>query len=142
MNRDHPILVVEDDVLDVKNIRRSFEKNRVSNPLLFAQDGEEALAMLRREPPHEAVPRPGLILLDLNLPRKSGIEFLREFKSIPSLREIPAVVLTTSDEPSDRRQAYEFGAAGYIVKPVTFSRFTDAIKRFDLYWSLCEVPNP
>ncbi len=140
MKRESTILVVEDDVLDVKNIKRSFQRNRVANPIAFVQDGEQAMAYLRREPPFEDALRPGLILLDLNLPRKSGLEFLREYKRDPDLRGIPAVILTTSDEPSDRDTSYELGVAGYILKPVDFGRFTDAMKRLDLYWSLCEVP--
>jgi CheY-like chemotaxis protein len=144
MRRDVPILVVEDDVLDVKNIRRSFAENRVVNPLYFVKDGEQAMAYLKREPPYDGpglAPRPGLILLDLNLPRMNGISFLERYKSDAELCSIPAVVLTTSNEESDRAKTYELGIAGYIVKPVQFPKFIEAIKRFDLYWSICEVPN-
>lgn len=144
MKRDVPILVVEDDALDVKNIRRSFLENHVLNPLFFAQDGEMALSFLRNEGAFAdplLAPRPGLILLDLNLPRMNGLDFLAAYKSVPELQGIPSVVLTTSDEESDRLRSYRLGIAGYIVKPVVFSHFVDAIRRFDLYWSLCEVPN-
>lgn len=143
MNREVPILVAEDDALDVKNIRRAFADNHIVNPLSFVSDGEAALAYLRNQPPYEdrkRYPRPGLILLDLSMPRMGGLAFLEEYKKDPQLRAIPTVVMTTSDEESDRVRSYSLGIAGYIVKPVIFSAFVDAIRRFDLYWSLCEVP--
>lgn len=143
MKRDIPILVVEDDVLDAKNIRRSFAENHVVNPIYFVGDGEQALAFLHNQPPYDnpdKAPRPGIILLDLNLPKMSGLAFLEAYKAVPELRDIPSVVLTTSDEESDRLGSYKLGIAGYIVKPVVFSAFIEAIRRFDMYWSLCEVP--
>lgn len=144
MKADIPILVVEDDLIDVKHIRRSFCQNQASNPLYFVENGEEALAFLRHESPYDApqaAPRPGVILLDLNMPRMSGLEFLQAYKSDPKLNSIPGVVLTTSDQELDRTRSYQLGAAGYIVKPVEYEGFVDAMKRFDLYWSLCEVPH-
>lgn len=143
MRRDVAILLVEDDVLDVKNVRRAFADNHVLNPLYVVEDGEQALAFLRHEPPFagdDAPPRPGVILLDLNLPRMDGLSFLRAYKADEAFKSIPAVVLTTSDQESDRCGSYSMGIAGYIVKPVDFDKFAEAIRRFDLYWALCEMP--
>ena len=145
MNHDVSILVVEDDEVDIRNIRRAFGRNGIRNPVHFVEDGESALAFLRHEAPFEDpsdAPRPALILLDLNLPKMNGLEFLQTYKEDPSLRDIPAVILTTSDEPTDRRRSYEYGISGYIVKPVSFESFTEAMRRFELYWSICEVPDP
>ncbi|MGE3109402.1 MAG: response regulator [Phycisphaerales bacterium] len=144
MKRDIPILIAEDDSLDVKNIKRSFADNRVLNPLYFVGNGEEALAFLRGEPPYDGparAPQPGLILLDLNMPRLSGLEFLSLYKADPALRHIPAVILTTSDEETDLARSYEIGIAGYIVKPIEFASLVDVIRTFDLYWSICEIAN-
>lgn len=143
MRSDVSILLVEDDALDVKNVKRAFAERRISNKLFVVSDGEEALAFLRHEPPFadaEAYPRPGIILLDLNLPLMNGLSFLATYKNDPDLRRIPSVVLTTSDEESDRVRSYSVGIAGYIVKPVDFSKFVEAIQNFDLYWTLCELP--
>lgn len=143
MRREVPILVVEDDVLDVKNIKRSFEQNHVANPIFFVEDGECALQFLRHHGPFtdsSVAPRPGVILLDLNLPKMSGLDFLAAYKADLLLRDIPTVILSTSDEEADRVRSYRLGVAGYILKPVVFATFVEAMRRFDLYWSLCEVP--
>lgn len=139
------ILLVEDDRLDVKNVQRAFSEVRIGNPLHVVSNGEEALAFLRNEKPYDDAakyPRPGLILLDINMPVMSGLEFLQAYKAIPELKAIPSVVLTTSAEESDRFKSYNIGVAGYIVKPVSFISFVDAIKRFDLYWTICKLPIP
>ncbi len=143
MRRDVPLLVIEDDAIDVKNYIRAFAALRVSNPIHYVTDGEDALALLRREPPFtdaSRFPRPSLMLLDLNMPRLSGLSFLAACKADPSLRSIPAVVMTTSDQVSDQRQCYELGAAGFLVKPMAFDAFVECLRRFDQYWTLCEVP--
>src|SRR5437879_6124904 len=116
------ILLVEDDELDVMSIRRAFKKNNIVNPLYVARDGVEALAMLRGEPGALAIPdQRQLILLDLNMPRMGGIEFLRELRADPALRATPVIVLTTSDEERDKVDAYNLNVAGYIVKPIALS---------------------
>lgn len=131
------ILLVEDDDVDVMNVRRAFERNRICNPLYVAANGEAALSALRGgEVPRER----RLVLLDLNLPRMNGIEFLRELRADPSLRHIPVVVLTTSDDERDRVDAYQLNVAGYILKPVTFLRFVEAMATLDKYWTLVEIP--
>jgi CheY-like chemotaxis protein len=131
------ILLVEDDEIDVKNVQRAFRKNNILNPLSLARNGEEALEMLRSgEVPTERL----LILLDLNMPRMNGIEFLRHLRSDAALKLIPVVVLTTSNDERDRVEAYSLAVAGYVVKPVTFSRFVKAMAALDKYWTLVELP--
>lgn len=131
------ILLVEDDQVDVMNIRRAFEKNRITNPLWVARDGVEALEMLEagKVPVHHL-----LVLLDLNMPRMSGIELLREIRDREGLRHLPVVVLTTSDDERDRIDAYNLNVAGYILKPVTFFNFVEAMATLNKYWTLVELP--
>ncbi len=135
------ILLVEDDEVDVMNVRRAFKKNHITNPLYVATNGLEALAMLRGngEAP-EVPPSRRLILLDLNMPKMNGIEFLRELRADPELKQIPAIVLTTSNEERDKVEAYNLNVAGYILKPVTFSSFVEAIGTLNKYWTLSELP--
>lgn len=143
MNKDISILLVEDDLVDVKILKRAFAMSNIENTLQVVSNGEEALKLLKKEAPYDASddsPLPGLILLDLNMPIMGGIAFLEAYRQDPNLRHIPAVVLTTSDEERDRRQSYAIGIAGYIVKPVDFQKFVDAVKNIDRYWSLCELP--
>ncbi|HYW10714.1 MAG TPA: response regulator [Longimicrobium sp.] len=131
------ILLVEDDEVDVMNVRRAFQKNEIKNPLWVAANGVEGLEMLRGG----VVPRDRrLVLLDLNLPRMNGIEFLRELRADPVLRLTPVVVLTTSDDERDRVNAYDLNVAGYILKPVTFKAFVEAMATLDRYWTLVEYP--
>jgi len=131
------ILLVEDDEVDVMNVRRAFEKNNVSNPLFVAGNGLEALEMLRGD----VVPKERrLILLDLNMPKMNGIEFLEALRADPELACTPVVVLTTSNDDQDKLDAYNFNVAGYLLKPVTFSNFCERIATLDKYWTLAEMP--
>ena len=131
------ILLVEDDDLDVMNVQRAFRKNNIANPLFVAGNGEEALEMLRRgEVPAER----RLVLLDLNMPRMNGIEFLRALRADPGLKYTSVVVLTTSNDERDRVEAYNLNVAGYILKPVTFNNFCDAMLTLNKYWTLVEMP--
>lgn len=136
------ILLVEDDEVDVMNVRRAFKKNNIVNPLYLAANGLEALAMLRGEAGSEPVipAERRLILLDLNMPRMNGIEFLRELRLDRALRSIPTIVLTTSNEDRDKVEAYNLNVAGYILKPVTFSNFVDVMSTLNKYWMLNEIP--
>ena len=131
------ILLVEDDDVDVMNVKRAFEKNHITNPLFVAHDGVEALAQLRGG---EIPKGRRIVLLDLNLPRMNGIEFLREVRNDPHLRSIPVVVLTTSNDDVDKIEAYKLNAAGYLVKPVTFANFCEAMVTLNKYWMLVELP--
>jgi CheY-like chemotaxis protein len=136
------ILLVEDDEVDVMNVRRAFKKGHISNPLYVAGNGIEALKMLRGEngqPPTFPTER-RLILLDLNMPKMDGIEFLKELRTDPHLKQIPVVVLTTSNEDRDRVNAYELNVAGYLLKPVTFATFFETMSTLNKYWALCQMP--
>jgi CheY-like chemotaxis protein len=131
------VLLVEDDEVDVMNVRRAFKKNHIANPLWVAGNGLEALEMLRGD---EIPKERRLILLDLNMPRMNGIEFLRELRADPDLHSTPVVVLTTSDDERDRVEAYNLNVAGYILKPVTFMNFVEAMATLNKYWTLVEMP--
>jgi CheY-like chemotaxis protein len=131
------LLLVDDDDVDVMTVRRALAKAGLSNPLYVASDGVEALRMLR-EGSVPAARR--LVLLDLNMPRMNGIEFLRELRADEALRHTPVVVLTTSAADGDKVNAYEFNVAGYLIKPVTFSTFVDVMATLDRYWTLVEMP--
>lgn len=135
------ILLVEDDEVDVMNVQRAFRKHKVENPLFIAGDGVEALAMLRSADGRPALdPRPRIVLLDLNMPRMGGIEFLREVRRDPALRSLIVFVLSTSNEDRDRIDAYDLNVAGYILKPVDFHRFVEAVGTLQAYWRLVESP--
>ncbi|HYW79281.1 MAG TPA: response regulator [Thermoguttaceae bacterium] len=141
MQSQLPVLLIEDDLIDVKTVQRAFKQNKIINPLQVAHNGEQALQLLRREGPDTdptTAPRPGLILLDLNMPVMNGIEFLQAVKSDETLKSIPVVVLTTSKDENDLIETYGFGVAGYIIKPVDFPQFLEVVKAIDLYWSLNE----
>ncbi len=135
------ILLVEDDEVDVMNVRRAFKKGHITNPLYVAGNGIEALDMLRGNghlPPMPTERR--LILLDLNMPKMNGIEFLTELRNDPNLKQTPVVVLTTSSEDRDRVHAYDLNVAGYLLKPVTFGTFVEIMVALNQYWALCEMP--
>jgi CheY-like chemotaxis protein len=131
------VLLVEDDEVDVMNVRRAFKKNHIANPLWTAGNGLEALEVLRGD---EMPKERRLVLLDLNMPRMNGIEFLRELRADPELHGTPVVVLTTSDDERDRVEAYNLNVAGYILKPVTFMNFVEAMATLNKYWTLVEMP--
>ncbi len=131
------ILLVEDDEVDVMNVKRAFQRNKIANPLWTAGNGLDALEILRgSEIPRER----RLILLDLNMPRMNGIEFLRELRADEELKCTPVVVLTTSDDERDRVEAYNLNVAGYILKPVTFVNFVETMATLNNYWTLVEMP--
>ena len=131
------ILLVEDDQVDVMNVRRAFEKNRIVNPLFIAGDGIEALEILRGG----LVPAARrIVLLDLNMPRMTGIEFLRELRADAALQHTPVVVLTTSNDERDKIEAYNLNVAGYLLKPITFVNFIELMAALNTYWTLVELP--
>jgi CheY-like chemotaxis protein len=125
------ILLVEDDPGDVLITREAFAENKVRNQLSVVSDGEAAMAFLRREEGFAGAPRPDLILLDLNLPRKAGHEVLAEVKSDADLQRIPVVVLTTSDAEEDILRSYDLHANAYVTKPVDFERFLNVVRQID-----------
>lgn len=128
------ILLVEDEPADANLVRSALKESKVLCNLHIVQDGVDALAFLRRQGPYQGAPQPDLILLDLNMPRMNGREFLAEVKQDPLLSGIPVVVLTTSDVERDVVMSYKLGAAGYITKPVDMEQFIDAIRQLDNYW--------
>ncbi len=139
------ILMAEDDADDRLLVKEALEESRVLNELRFVEDGEELLEYLRKQGRYAAEgesPRPGLVLLDLNMPRKDGREALREIKADPELRRIPIVVMTTSKAEEDIFRSYDLGASSYITKPVTFDRLVELMKTLGQYWiEFVELPN-
>ena len=138
------ILMADDDADDRTLTKEALEEGRLMNEIRFVENGEELLEYLRRQgrfaPPAEA-PRPGLILLDLNMPRKDGRAVLKEIKSDPELRTIPVVVLTTSKADEDVYRSYDLGVNSYIVKPVTFEALVDILQTLEKYWfEIVELP--
>ena len=131
------ILMADDDAEDCLLARRAFDQSRLSNDLRFVHDGEELLQYLRRQdgyaPPAEA-PLPGLLLLDLNMPRMSGMEALREIKSDPRLRRIPVIVLTTSQAEEDIYRTYDLGVSAFVTKPVSFTGLVAAITAMSAFY--------
>jgi CheY-like chemotaxis protein len=143
MNDPVSILLVEDNPADVELTLRAFQRKRVSNPVAVARDGEEALDYIhRRRAFATRAPVPGVILLDLRLPKVDGLEVLRQLKQHEVYRTVPVVVLTTSAEDRDVKASYELGAASYIVKPVEFEKLQEVVERINLYWILTNLPYP
>jgi CheY-like chemotaxis protein len=133
-----PILLVEDNPVDVDLTRRAFARQKISNPIEVARDGEEALAWIQRWERGE--PLPVVVLLDLKLPRVHGLEVLRQLKAHPRFSSIPVVILTTSSEDTDVKTAYSLGANSYIVKPVDFDKFQHVVQQVELYWNVINEP--
>ena len=132
-----PILLVEDDLLDIMTLKRGLRDINAKNPLHVTNDGESALDFLR----DSNNPVPALILLDLNMPRMNGLEFLKILKSDPDWCKIPVVILTTSQEDQDRLASFELSAAGYIVKPLEYPAFVEKLQILYQYWRLSEIPS-
>lgn len=130
MKSSSAILLIEDDVVDVMTVQRAMRELKVTNPLRVVSNGEEAFVSLR----DPMQPLPGLILLDLNMPRMNGIEFLSLIKQDTQLRRLPVLVLTTSKEANDRLRSFDLGVAGYIIKPVEYDRFVDVMRAIEQYW--------
>ncbi len=135
------ILLVEDDEVDVMTVQRAFREGQITNPLYIANNGIEALEMLRGEPGQPPVIPPDrrIILLDLNLPRMNGLEFLRALRSDATIKSIPVIVFTTSTEEGDRLETYGLNIAGYIIKPTNFDNFMEALVTLNNYWTSCEM---
>ena len=129
------ILLVEDDEVDVMNVKRAFTKNNIKNELFVAGNGVEALDMLRSA----IVPLPRIIILDINMPKMNGIEFLKILREDENLKNISVFVMTTSNEDSDKINAYNLNVAGYILKPLSFEKFITSVATLKNFWSLCEM---
>lgn len=136
-DRDRPILLVEDNPMDVDLTKRAFARRKLINPIAIARDGEEAVAWIARWEAGER--RPVVILLDLKLPKLDGLEVLRRLKANPVSQRIPVVVLTTSTDDHDIQAAYVHGANSYIVKPVDFEKFMAVAEQIELYWTVLNM---
>lgn len=132
-------LIVDDNDLDVEKITRSFDKLRIANPITRATNGEEALDMLLGNNGHEKLPGPHLILLDINMPRMNGMEFLEEIRRIKGHKRTPVFVITTSDRLADVEEAYRHDVCGYIVKPIALQQIFETLSTLDLYWNLTQM---
>ena len=128
------ILLVEDCVEEAELTTESLRDGRVKNRIHWVEDGEEAMAFLRRHGPFAAAPRPDLILLDLHMPRKNGLEVLAEVKQDPDLKRIPIVIMTTSSDEKDILEAYDHHANCYVTKPVDMDKFIEAVKSIEEFW--------
>jgi CheY-like chemotaxis protein len=136
------VLLVEDDEGDVVMTREALDEGRVHNRLHVVADGVEAISFLRRTDGHEDAPRPDLILLDLNLPRRDGRSVLEDIKTDPDLRRIPVIVLSTSEAVDDVVQSYDLHANAYVTKPVDFNEFVNVIRRIDdFFLSVARLPD-
>jgi CheY-like chemotaxis protein len=133
------LLLVEDYEDDIILIEEAFAGARVMNVINNVRDGEAALAYLRREGPYKDAVRPGLILLDINMPKKNGFEVLEGIKADPRLQSLPVIMLTTSEREEDIVRSYAHGACSYIRKPVSLERFIDVVKKFEVYWTLVSL---
>lgn len=136
--KNHPILLVEDNPVDVDLTLRAFKKRKLNNPIQIARDGEEALAYIKKWDAGEQVPM--VILLDLKMPKVDGLEVLKFFKTHEVYKTIPVVVLTTSSDDKDIERAYKLGANSYIVKPVNFNKFVEVASQIELYWNVLNEP--
>ncbi|MFT5254017.1 MAG: CheY-like chemotaxis protein [Flavobacteriales bacterium] len=134
-NRLINILLVEDDEVDVMNVQRAFAKNDIQNKLFVAGNGIEALELL------DGVinPLPRIIILDINMPKMNGIEFLKVLREDEKLKNISVFVMTTSNEDNDKIEAYNLNVAGYILKPLSFEKFISSVSTLKSYWNLCEM---
>ncbi len=131
------ILLIEDDKIDVKTIKRALKELKITNPIEVCENGLEGLEYLNNPKNNKT----GIILLDLNMPKMNGLEFLQERQQNEKLKLIPVVVLTTSKAEQDKIESFKLGVAGYMIKPVDYLKFVEVIKTIDLYWTLSELPN-
>ena len=138
MRSSKPILLVEDDNVDAMTVRRALKDLNVPNGIIHQLDGEDALEYLRSSDNK----RPCVILLDLNMPRMNGIDFLKIIKNDDELKKIPVIVMTTSKDERDKMESFEFSVAGYIIKSADYKKFAESLKILNLYWTLSELPYP
>jgi len=136
MKDEKAILLVEDDIVDMMSVKRALKELQVTNPLYHVENGEEALEFLR----NPANVKPAIILLDLNMPKMNGHEFLAIAKKDEDLKRIPVIVLTTSRGELDKVQSFDQGVAGYMIKPVDYQQFVEVMRTIRLYWTLSELP--
>lgn len=136
MKNNRPILLVEDDKVDAMTVKRALNENNILNKLIIVENGEEAIDHLQNEENE----KPCIILLDLNMPKMNGIEFLKVAKNDDNIKCIPVVVLTTSKTDQDKIDSFRLSVAGYMIKPVNYKQFVETMKTIKLYWALSELP--
>ncbi len=135
MKNNRPVLLVEDDTVDAMTVMRSFKELSITNNVEHKLNGVEALDYIK-----SAENKPCLILLDINMPKMNGIEFLENLKKDEELRKIPVVMLTTSNDDKDKLESYNLGVAGYMLKPVDYQQFVQVMRSVNMYWTLSELP--
>lgn len=141
MENQVSILLVDDDEVDCMNVQRAFKRSNIVNPLHVAHNGVEALDMLRGTNGQRMLdPTPRIILLDINMPKMNGLEFLKELRQDKELHNISVFIMTTSNDDKDRFEAYNYNVAGYIVKPISFENFVQAVSILNNFWQICEMP--
>ncbi len=137
------VLLAEDNEHDILATKRAWKKHHIANPLYIVEDGEACLDFLHRRGKYgepEAPPRPGILLLDINMPKIDGLAVLKHIREDRNLRHLPVVILTSSKDEEDRLRSYDLGANAYIVKPVGFDNFSGAVRTINLFWKLVELP--
>ena len=141
MEKQVNILLIDDDEVDCMNVQRAFKRSSISNPLFITHNGIEGLDALRGTNGAKKIdPLPRIILLDINMPKMNGLEFLRELRADKDLHSISVFVMTTSNDDKDRVEAYNYNVAGYIIKPISFENFVSAVSILNNFWQLCEMP--
>jgi CheY-like chemotaxis protein len=144
MNNDSfVILMAEDDEHDIVATKRAWKKHHIANPLYIVNDGEECLDFLQQRGKYSepgTAPRPGIVMLDIKMPKMDGLAVLKQIREDDELRHLPVIILTTSKAEEDRIRGYDLGVNAYIVKPVGFDSFSEAVKTISLFWQLVELP--
>jgi CheY-like chemotaxis protein len=138
------VLMAEDDEHDILATKRAWKKHHVANPLYIVNDGEACLEYLSRRGEYsepEKSPRPGILLLDIKMPKLDGLSVLKRIRETKDFRRLPVIILTTSKAEEDRLRSYDLGANAYIVKPVGFENFSQAVRTINLFWQLVELPS-
>jgi CheY-like chemotaxis protein len=138
------VLMAEDNEHDIVATKRAWKKHYIANPLYIVKDGEECLDFLRKKGKYSepgAAPRPGILLLDINMPKMDGLSVLKEIRKDEDLRRLPVIILTTSKAEEDRLRGYDLGVNAYVVKPVGFENFSGAVRTISLFWQLVELPD-
>lgn len=137
------VLLAEDDEHDIVATKRAWKKHHIANPLYIVKDGEECLDFLHQRGKYgepETTPRPGILLLDINMPKMDGLAVLKHIREDRKLRHLPVVILTSSKDEEDRLKSYHLGVNAYIVKPVGFDNFSEAVRTINLFWELVDLP--
>lgn len=143
--RPFVVLMAEDNEHDIIATQRAWKKHRIANPLYVVRDGEQCLDYLHRQNQYSeeaTAPRPGILLLDIKMPKMDGLTVLRHIRKDPALRCLPVIILTTSKADEDRLRSYNLGVNAYVVKPLGFDNFSVAVRTINLFWELVELPGP